>query len=312
MEILGGAVGISWYLIVSILNPNLYSTWHHLAAVAFYGASLIAGVLLVQQREQGVMLSFIVQLLQIVFWNSGVAWIARAGLHITPVIASTGFGVFAGGAADFYAYPVETTSFGGSGLGYALTFGYFLKPLSEATFACGINLVALWFTMRLWRQVSAEPATSPAVAPRPDHPFARWTLPVTIGCVGVVWLFMLFNGPRSLNSPGRPVARWAVGTGDTLDILWTGYWYEAGVNLGDRSPHATRDFLVRYRSDLHDRARDRTNSAAVAGLVCHYADSLGVKRILVRPTAGGFVHRYMTYSFGVDTAASCNEPADAH
>lgn len=311
LEILGGAVGLSTYLLVSIRYPNLYSTWHHLLAVAFFGANLIAGVLLLQEREQGVILSFFVQLLQIVFWNSGIAWVARVGLHITPVIASTGFGLFAGPAAHFYAYPVDTTSFTpGSGLAYTLSLGFFWKPLSDATFACGVNLVALAFTMRLWRQLAAEPAPNPAPAPRVDHPVARWSVPATITAVAVAWLFMLFSGPKSLNSPPRPIARWAVGSGDTLDILWTGYWYEAGVRVTDKSVHASRDFLVRYRSDLEDRGRDRTNSAAVAGLLCHYADSIGVKRILVRPTSGGFVNRYVTYSFAVDTAQHCNEPAE--
>jgi hypothetical protein len=97
-----------------------------------------------------------------------------------------------------------------------------------------------------------------------------------------------------------------------LDILWSGVWYEAGVGLVDKSVTAGRFFLVRYRSDFHDRSRDRANSAALAQLVCYQADSLGVKRILVRPTKtafAGLVNTSLNYWFTVDTAAHCSEAA---
>ena len=309
MEFLGGAIGLLVYFGVSVAYPTFLPTWHHLLAVAFFGANIVAGILLVQERENGLVLSFIVQLLQVVFWNSGVAWVARAGLHITPLIASTGFGVFAGPASEFFSFPVDTTSFSpGSGLGFILKLGFFWKPLSDATFACGVNLVALFFSVRLWRQLSTSAPVKPPQR-RAEHPAARWALPAAVAVIALVGLFMLFSGPKSIN---RPVTRWASSSGDTLDILWSGVWYEAGVGLVDKSVTAGRFFLVRYRSDFHDRSRDRANSAALAQLVCHQADSLGVKRILVRPTKtafAGLVTTSLNYWSTVDTAAHCSEAA---
>jgi len=224
MELVSGALGLVTYLSVTLTYPTLYSTWHHLLAVPFFGANIIAGIMLIQKREMGVSLSFIVQLLQVVFWNSGIAWVARAGLHITPVLASTGFGIFFGPAAEFFSYPVETTSVApGPGLSVLLNLGFFVKPISDASFACGVNLVALAFTRRLWRQLSAQSLATRNPAPA-DHPVARWSLPAAVAVVAFVELFMLFNGPKSIN---RPMARWPVITGDTLDIVWSGVWYEA-------------------------------------------------------------------------------------
>lgn len=309
MELLGGAIGLLTSFLVSVSYPAL-PMWHHLLAVAFFGANLIAGVLLVQERENGLAVSFIVQLMQVVFWNSGIAWVARAGLHITPVIASTGFGVFTGPATEFFSYAVETTSFSpGPGLGYLLKIGFFVKPLSDATFACGVNFVALSFTLRLWRQLSV-PSPTPAISPRSDHPLARWSLPGSVAAIVLLGLFIVFGGPRLIS---RPVARWPVSTGDTLDVLWSGVWYEASVRLADKSVNAGRYFLVRYRSDFRDLARDRANSAAVAQLVCGSADNSGVKRILVRPSQsayGGLVNRSLSYWFTVDTAAQCSAAAE--
>jgi hypothetical protein len=307
MEIVSGAVGLLTYALATGFNPTLLPKWHHLLAVAFFGANVIAGVLLVQQRPNGLAVSFIVQLMQVVFWNSGIAWVARAGLHITPVIASTGFGVFTGPATEFFSYPVETTSFSpGPALAYALRIGFFVKPLADATFACGVNLVALSFTLRLWRQLSL-PSPAPAVSPRYDHPFARWSLPVTVAAVVLVGLLVVFGGP---GSGTRPMARWPVSTGDTLAVLWAGVWYEAGIRL-DKSVTAGRYYLVRFDSDFSDRARDRANSAAVARLVCRYADSVGVKSILVQPSqrAYGVLTTSLSYRFTVDTAAHCSAAA---
>lgn len=310
MEIISGVAGLLTSIIVTGLAPTLLPTWHHLLAVAFFGANIIAGILLVQERENGLALSFIVQLMQVVFWNSGIAWVARAGLHITPVIASTGFGVFTGPAAEFFSYAVETTSFSpGPGLSLLFKIGIFVKPLSDATFACGVNLVALFFTLRLWRQLSV-PSSPPAVSARSTHPFARLSLPVTVGAIALIELFIMFGGPRS--GP-RPIARWAVSTGDTLAVLWSGVWYQADVKLADNSVNAGRSFRVSYRSDFHDVARDRANSAAVAQLVCRFADSIGVKRILVQPSRsayGGWLTTFQSYRFTVDTAAHCSAAAE--
>jgi len=66
MELLGGAIGILVYFGVSVTYPTLFPTWHNLLAVAFFGANIVAGILLVQERENGLVLSFIVQLLQVV------------------------------------------------------------------------------------------------------------------------------------------------------------------------------------------------------------------------------------------------------
>ena len=310
MEIVSGAVGLLAYVTITGVYQSALPTWHHLFAVAFFGTNLIAGVLLVQQRPNGLALSFIVQLMQVVFWNSGIAWVARAGLQVTPIIASTGFGVFAGPAVEFFSYPVETTSFSaGPALNLLLKFEIFPKPLSDASFACGVNLVALFFTTRLWRQLSL-PAPAPAVAPRFDHPFARWSLPATVAAVVLMGLLVVFRGT---GSGSRPIARWPVSTGDTLAVLWSGVWYEASVGLVTKSVNAGRYYLVRYHSDFQDRARDRANSAAVAQLVCRKADSAGVTRILVKPSRsafGGLVTTSLSYLFTVDTAAHCSATAE--
>jgi len=84
------------------------------------------------------------------------------------------------------------------------------------------------------------------------------------------------------------------------------------MRLKDRSLDAGRYFLVRYRSDFHDISRDRANSAALAELVCHAADSAGVNQILIRPTRtsfGGFVSTSLKFAFTVDSARRCTEGA---
>ena len=219
MEILGGAIGLLAYLTGAIASPYTLPTWHHLLAVAFFGANLIAGVLLLQAREHGVALSLLLSLLQVVFWDSGIAWVARAGLHLTPLIASTGAGIYAGPAAEFLGHTVTTTTFGtGTGLGFALKIGWFVKPLDQATFACGVNLVALYFTLQLWRLLRTTPQAAPVamVAQPPRRSLDRWSLTLATGAVAVVGLFMLFSGPKSIYHPHRRVL---VTTGDTLEVF---------------------------------------------------------------------------------------------
>lgn len=317
MELLGGAFGLASYVLVSIGYPTVFPIWHNLLAVAFFGANIIAGILLLQRRADGVAWSFIVQLLQIVFWNSGIAWIARAGLHVTPVIASSGVGLFLGPSAQFFSFPVDTTSFSsGFGLGFDVTISLFLKPLSEATFACGINVVALAFTLGLWKQLSLSDHAAPtpaAPAARAADPISRWGLPASATAIALAGLFMLFSGPKAVNQPAAPLARWPLSTGDTIDVVWAGVWYEASASLVNKaSVRAGRYYLVRYRSDFHDIPQDHANSAAVAQLVCRYADSLGTGRILVRPSRrafAGLVNTALNYWFTVDTAAHCPEAA---
>lgn len=310
IELLGGAVGLAAYILISIGYPTVFPVWHNLLAIAFFGANIIAGILVLQQRRDGVAWSFIVQLLQVVFWNSGIAWIARAGLHVTGIISSTGFGLFLGPSTEFFSFPIDTTSFSpGFGLSLLFKIGWFWKPLSDASFACGINVVALAFTMGLWTQLSTDHA-APARA-RGDDPISRWGLPASITAIALAGLFMLFSGPKAINQPAAPLARWPLSTGDTVDVAWAGIWYEASASLvNNGSVSAGRYYLVRYRSDFHDIAQDHANSAAVAQLVCRYADSVGTKRILIRPSRSayaGLVNTSLAYWFTVDTAAHCPE-----
>jgi len=311
MELLAGIIGLLSYSNVAIAYPSWFPVWHNLLAVAFFGANILAGILLLQGREHGVALSFMIQLLQVVFWNSGVVWIARAGLQLTPVISSTGAILYGGPAAEFMAHTVDTTFFSGnSGVAFSLTLGWALKPLDQASFACGVNLVALYFTLKLWQHLGAAQRNPPATdAPPARAGWARWSLPAAGGFIGLVGLFMLFGGPKSVNPP-HP--RWIIATGDTLEMLYSGPWYEASVGLASKSVNAGHFYLVQYRSDIRDPARDGANSVALAQLVCRHADSLGMTRIVVRPFRrqfGGFFNYWMNYRFAVDTAARCSQIA---
>jgi hypothetical protein len=300
MEIIAGAVGLLVYVWIPLKYPRGLPAWHLVLGVLFFGANIVAGMLLRDRRPVGFQSSFILQLLQVLVLNFGTMVVFRAGLHVTGVIASTGAGVFAGPASVFTIYPSPDGDFNGSGLAFALKFGIFFYPLKEAKWAVGVNLVALAFARRLWLSMTA-PA---GIAAAPGRVTPPWLLRGVISAVGILCLWIAIGGP----SWGTYAKQWPLATGDTVQILKYVKQYNANYMLNERGLRFERYMWVQFRSDLQDTARDHANAVAVAALVCPEAIRQGLHQVLVEPTASsGIVTNTFRYWFDTDSTGDCQE-----
>ena len=311
-EVVSGAAGVLSYLWLLALYPGI-PTLSALLALTFFGANVVAGYRLLRGRGSGARLSFVLQILQVLVLNAGVAYIARAGLHVTFAIASTGAGFFAGPSASFAA--VSSSNGGGfnaAGIGYALTLGWWVEPIQQAGFAIGINFVALFFTMRLWRSplLTHEDPVPPVVSLRSSPIYRRWALPVFMAVLVVVGLWVALGGYDRLTKPNP---RWALPNGDTVEILVYNNQYEASYRIQEKTVQASHYLWVQFRSDLTDRDRDHGAAVAVAQVVCPHADSLDIHRVQVQPSRTrfwGFYRYTRTYWFEAGPAGRCEETAD--
>jgi hypothetical protein len=125
----------------------------------FASVSFLAGVLLVGRHSSGLALSLAVQLAQVFSVNAGWRYVFLAGPKLTWVIASVGTGLYVGGGGLLALTPAATDgTLNAVGLGADVSVGLMPRPVAEATWAVGVNLVAVWFAWRLWR-LRAELAT---------------------------------------------------------------------------------------------------------------------------------------------------------
>lgn len=123
-----------------------------LGAAAF---SAWAGRLLMLERPSGIVLSLFVQGLQIVSVSGAWRYVLLAGPKLGVVIASAGLRFVAGGGGAFIlssAPPDGTLNAPGLALAFNMSIG---GDFERATWSLGINLVAAYFFVRLWRLDSA-------------------------------------------------------------------------------------------------------------------------------------------------------------
>jgi len=310
-ELVSGAAGFVNYLWVLALYPGWILTWSTLLALTFFGANVVAGYRLLLGRGSGARFSFVLQIVQILVFNVGVAYIAHAGLHVTFAVASTGAGFFAGPSARFAAVSTTVGGLNAGGIGFALDTGWWLKPIEQAHFAIGINLVALFFTMRLWRSpllMQEDPLPPPATLRAPRN-YRRWALPVFAAVVVVIAIWVALGGYERLTKPNP---RWALPNGDTVEILIYNNEYSASYRPHDKTFQARHYLWVQFRSDLTDRARDHGAAVAVAQVLCPHADSIDVHRVLVQPSRTrlwGLYTYSRTYWFEAGPAGRCEETA---
>lgn len=135
----------------------------------FASIAFLAGVLLVGGHRSGVTLSFAVQLAQVLSFNAGWRYAFLTGPKLTWVIANLGTALYVGGGGILALTNAPTDgTLNGVGLGADINLAIMDKPLAEATWAVGINLVAVYFVGRLWRlrgEFAAAPATTAVIAP---------------------------------------------------------------------------------------------------------------------------------------------------
>ena len=309
-ELIGGVAGFLSYLWLLALYPGIPAV-SALLALTFFGANVIAGHRLLRGRGSGARISFVLQIVQVLVLNAGVAFIARAGLHVTFAIASTGGGFFGGPAAAFAAVSSTVGGFSTPGLAFDLGVGWWLKPIKEAHVAIGINFVALFFAMRLWRSpllTLEDPAPRPLALPSLQK--YRWlALPAFIAVVVVVVIWVALGGYERLTKPNP---RWALANGDTVEILVYNNEYSAAYRFQERTVQGRHYLWVQFRSDLTDRDRDHGDAVAVAQLLCPHADSLDIRRVLVQPSRTRFWGFYKySRSYWFDAGPErCEETAD--
>ena len=155
------------------LTPHLSDVQFHvnvpIASWVFASISFLAGVLLIGRHSSGVTLSLAVQLAQIVSANVGWRYVFLVGPKVTWVVASLGTGLSVGGGGLLALTATATDgTLNAIGLAADVNLGFMPKPLAEAGWAVGVNLVAVYFARRLWRlraELTAQSAATAAIVP---------------------------------------------------------------------------------------------------------------------------------------------------
>ena len=175
-EIVGALLilGGGWYRRHNALGDPVIS----LPIVTYVAAAftLGAGGLLFAEERAGLAMSLVVQCLQIVQLNYGVRFVLLAGPEINLLLSSVGVRVEAGGGGAFalLSAPPDGTLLA-SGVSGEANAGFMAHQLSTATWALSINVVALYFFVRLWRLDDALTAEAKRAAKQRDDQEA--TLP---------------------------------------------------------------------------------------------------------------------------------------
>jgi hypothetical protein len=128
-------------------------------------ASALAGFLLVVRDRLGLTLSFLVQTAQVISFSGSFRYVFFAGPLVRFIVHGNGsaIAVGAGGVGFLTGYPPDAT-FNAVGLAFQFMAGIGTQP--DAGWAFGVNLVALYFAIRLARGlrpslVSEIPAGNP-------------------------------------------------------------------------------------------------------------------------------------------------------
>ena len=150
-EIIGGVLMILGVWQIKHVGPgNIHFV---LSAITwgFAALSIVAGAQLLMEPASGMVLSLFVQGLQIVSVNAGWRYVFLAGPKLTLLIASVGLRVSAGGGGAFILTSApQNGTLDAPGLAFAFNLSI-MGRLETATWALGINLLAAYFFVRLWR-----------------------------------------------------------------------------------------------------------------------------------------------------------------
>ena len=122
----------------------------------FFVTAAVAGAQLLRGRRLGAILSFGVQLLQVVAFSFGPRFVARAGILGAIVFASNGLRVEGGFDGRFVATTIHNGELDAGGTGLDFGTGFAGSPLRDSTVTVAVNLVAIYFAFRLWRYLRDE------------------------------------------------------------------------------------------------------------------------------------------------------------
>jgi hypothetical protein len=151
-ELVGGilVVGGGWFPKHSAGGDLIVS--FPLVVLSASGLSIAAGLLLLNREHGGVLMSMLVQACQIVNINIGWRYVFLVGPKVTLVFASTGAALYGGlgGLFTLSSAPADGT-LRASGVGADVNFRWMLHPLDAATWTVGINVLAVYYFVRLWR-----------------------------------------------------------------------------------------------------------------------------------------------------------------
>ena len=168
LQIVGGICCVAGSLHPRGLEQGTYWFTVTLFPMAAGAVAAIAGILVLIREPRAVQLSLIVQAAQVLAFSGSGRFVFRAGLWATWLINSSGTGLVPGigGHAIATMAPADGTL---SALGYDLqvTLGLFGKGRATPAWSVGINLVAVYFTLLLWRALQRQAAlrTLDAAAP---------------------------------------------------------------------------------------------------------------------------------------------------
>jgi hypothetical protein len=116
------------------------------------GLSIAAGLLLLNREQNGVLMSLLVQGCQVVNINIGWRYVFLVGPKITLLFASTGVALYGGIGGQFSLSSAPTDgTLRALGVGADLKVDWMLHPLDAATWTVGVNMLAAYFFVRLWR-----------------------------------------------------------------------------------------------------------------------------------------------------------------
>jgi hypothetical protein len=106
--------------------------------------------------------------------------------------------------------------------------------------------------------------------------------------------------------PKRPIARWPLPNGDTVDVLTNENEYSYTYSVNGRSTVA-HYLWIQFRSWPNDSARDERDVASMIQLVCPDATSRGYRKMNIEPaTLGPFGLKYSHSHWAtVDSLGHC-------
>lgn len=129
------------------------------------------------------------------------------------------------------------------------------------------------------------------------------------GVLGVLLFaaWVAFGGYDRLTEPNP---RWKLPNGDTIEVLGFTSYYQGSYSLTGRGASGTHFLRLRFRSTLHDPARDRRDVRAAADVMCPIADSSGIRKLLIQPTRASFFDLLkvsLDHVFQVRSRRDCEE-----
>ena len=153
-----------------------------------------------------------------------------------------------------------------------------------------------------------EPQIRPtAAAPLATRRRRRRFRLATVLAGGLLVTWAASGGYRRLT---RPNPRWKLPNGDTIEVLVFDNYYEASYSVLGRGVSGTHSLRLRFRSTLHEPARDRRDVHAAAEVLCPIADSAGIPQLLIQPTRASFFDLFTVshdHRFRVRARSGCDE-----